>query len=49
MGGHGHGDDGHHGNDNNISETDEDMPFKIRPIDLIKFNPNHFHMWIYSP
>ena len=49
MGGHGHTDDHHQGNDKNMSETDEDMPFKIRPIDLIKYNPNLFHMWIYDP
>ena len=25
------------------------MPYKIRPIDLIKYNPNLFHVWIYNP
>ena len=25
------------------------MPYKIRPIDLIKYNPNLFHVWIYDP
>ena len=45
MGGHGHNE----GNPNNFQETDEDMPLKIRPIDLIKYNPNMFHLWIYNP
>lgn len=49
MGGQGHHDDHHKGNEHNLSETDEDMPFKIRPIDLIKYNPNLFHMWVYDP
>lgn len=25
------------------------MPYKIRPIDLIKYNPSLFHVWIYDP
>lgn len=41
---HGHGSHEPHGNMNNMIETDEVMPHKIRPIDLIKFNPNMFHM-----
>ena len=50
AGGHGH--DEHHGpktNENNIRENDADLPYKIRPIDLIKYNPNLFHVWIYDP
>lgn len=50
MGGHGH--DDHHGqhvNEHNIHENDADLPSKIRPIDLIKYNPNMFHVWIYDP
>ena len=50
MGGHGHGDHGgHKTNEHNLRENDSDMPYKIRPIDLIKYNPNLFHVWIYDP
>ena len=47
----GHGHDDHHdgGNDHNIKESDEDLPLRIRSIDLIKYNPNLFHVWIYDP
>ena len=47
MGGHGHGP---HivGNERNMQETDEAMLSKIQRIDLIKFNPNHFHMQFWS-
>src|SRR5437870_2130909 len=51
AGGH-HDDHGHHGqrtNEHNIHESDADIPQKIRPIDLIKYNPNLFHVWIYDP
>lgn len=48
MGGHGH--ENHlPTNENNIRENDEEMPLKIRQIDLIKYNPNLFHMWIFDP
>lgn len=50
MGGGHHGDHhGVHGNENNIQESDESLPFKIREIELIKHNPNLFHLWIYNP
>ena len=49
MGGHGHGDHESHGNPNNIQETDSEITSKIRPIELIKHNPNLFHLWIYNP
>ena len=43
MGGHGHGP--HiHGNENNMQESDDAMQGKIQKVDLIKFNPNHFHL-----
>ena len=47
MGGQGHD---HHavGNPNNIQETDEDIKSKIRYIELIKFNPNLFHLEFFS-
>lgn len=50
MGGHGHHDSGHgqRVNEHNIKESDSDMSSKIRPIDLIKYNPNLFHVWIYD-
>ena len=32
------------GNPNNTKEEDADMPLKIRPIELIKHNPNLFHL-----
>ena len=51
MGGHGHHDDHHHVevNPHAIPENDEDLPFRIRDITLIKHNPNLFHLWLYSP
>lgn len=50
MGGHGHHDDGHGQkvNEKNIKESDSEMPFKIRPIDLIKYNPNLFYVGIFD-
>ena len=42
MGG-GHGPHIHY-NENNKKETDEDMRGKIQRVDLIKFNPQNFHM-----
>ena len=42
MGG-GHGPHIHY-NDSAMKESDEDMRGKIQRVDLIKFNPNHFHM-----
>eukprot|EP00350_Pseudokeronopsis_sp_OXSARD2_P004344 CAMPEP_0170544932 /NCGR_PEP_ID=MMETSP0211-20121228/3508_1 /TAXON_ID=311385 /ORGANISM="Pseudokeronopsis sp., Strain OXSARD2" /LENGTH=156 /DNA_ID=CAMNT_0010848701 /DNA_START=12 /DNA_END=479 /DNA_ORIENTATION=+ len=47
MGGHGH----HHipGNENNIPESDEELVNKIRNIELIKHNPNLFHVWAFNP
>ena len=45
MGGHGP----HiHGNESNMQETDDQMTGKIQRVDLIKFNPNHFHMTFFS-
>ena len=41
MGGHKHHIEG---NPNNIKETDEDIVSKIRPIELIKHNPQAFHL-----
>ena len=49
MGGHGNHDSHERVNLNNIQEADDQMPYKIRPIDLIKYNPNLFHMWVYDP
>ena len=43
MGGHGHGPHVH-GNERNLQESDEAMLGKIQRVDLIKFNPNHFHL-----
>ena len=49
MGGHG-ADHAHvQGNENNIPESDEEIVYKIRPIDLIKHNPKHFYLWVYDP
>ena len=31
-------------NDANMKESDSDMQGKIQRVDLVKFNPNHFHM-----
>ena len=47
MGGHGHGP---HivGNERNFKESDEEMRQKIQRVDLIKFNPNHFHLDFWS-
>ena len=42
MGGHGH--DHLAGNANNYQESDEEMQGKIQRIDLIKYNPNFFHL-----
>jgi hypothetical protein len=44
MGGHGHDDHHEHTNPHAIQESDEQMPHKIREIDLIKHNPNLFHV-----
>lgn len=43
MGGHG---SDHHApsKSNYMQESDEEMLQKIRPIELIKHNPNHFHV-----
>ena len=45
MGGH-----GPHimGNERNMQETDEQMVGKIQRADLVKFNPNHFHMEFFN-
>jgi len=48
MGGHGEH-DLHHANSNNVMETDGELSAKIRSIDLIKFNPNLFHMNAMAP
>lgn len=32
------------GNESNMQESDEALLGKIQRIELIKFNPNHFHM-----
>ncbi len=49
MGGHGD----HHGhvkvNEYAVKEKDEDLVYKIRTIELIKHNPNLFHLWIWNP
>lgn len=42
MGGHGH-DEHQRTNPNAIQESDDQMPLKIREIELIKHNPNMFH------
>ena len=43
MGGHGHGP--HiHGNEKNMQESDDAMLGKIQLVELVKFNPNHFHL-----
>lgn len=47
MGGHGSDDQHHqHTNVNAIQETDEELLYKIRQIELIKHNPNHFNVSI---
>lgn len=49
MGGHGHDDHHHvHTNPHAIQESDEQMPLKIREIDLIKHNPNMFHVSLFD-
>ena len=46
MGGHGP----HiHYNENNKKETDEEMRGKIQRVDLVKFNPQNFHMEFWNP
>ena len=47
MGGHGHGVHIHY-NHHAKQETDEEMQQKIQLIELIKFNPMHFHMGFYD-
>ena len=44
MGGGAHA----HRNENNMKESDEAMLGKIQLIELIKHNPNHFHMEFFS-
>merc|ERR1712010_213666 len=46
MGG-GHGPHIHY-NESNMKESDEEMQGKIQRVDLVKFNPNHFHMDFWS-
>lgn len=43
MGGHGHGPHVAR-NESNMKESDEQMLGKIQSAELVKFNPNHFHM-----
>ena len=46
-----HGDHGHHEHTNPhaTQETDEQMTRKVRPIELIKHNPNLFHVAAFDP
>ena len=37
------------GNESNMQESDEALLSKIQRIELIKFNPNHFHMEALDP
>ena len=46
MGGHG---TAIHGNPNNIKEEDADMSSRIRSIELIKHNPQLFHLDFWNP
>jgi len=48
MGGHGHEESHQQTNPNAIQESDEQMPLKIREIDLVKYNPNMFHVGIFD-
>lgn len=51
--GHGsHDDHGHHGehhNPNAIQEADDQLPLRVRSIELIKHNPNLFHLDPFNP
>ena len=44
---------GHHvhvvRNENNMQESDAEMQHKIQRVELVKFNPNHFHLDMLSP
>ena len=46
MGGSGHDSHGHgsHRNEHNLKESDSEMLGKIQLIELVKHNPNHFHL-----
>ena len=47
-----HGHHGHHGehvNAHAIQETDEQLPLRVRSIELIKHNPNLFHVNAFDP
>ena len=50
---HGHQGDHHghheHTNPHAIQETDEQLTQKVRPIELIKHNPNLFHVNAFDP
>lgn len=48
MGGHGHNDNTLRVNPNAIQESDDQMPLKIREIELIKHNPNMFHVSLFD-
>ena len=37
------------GNEKNMQESDEAMLGKIQRIELVKFNPNHFHLEALDP
>ena len=48
--GQGH-DDHHHGpktNPNAIQESDDQLPLRVREIELIKHNPNLFHVDLFD-
>lgn len=50
MGGHdnhGHNGDHHHAS-KRIQESDQEIVSKIRPIELIKHNPNLFHVNVFD-
>ena len=51
MGGHGHAnfDALHPPNTNAPAENDAELKYKIRPIDLVKHNPQLFYMYAYDP
>ena len=37
-----------HFNESNMQESDDAMQGKIQRVDLVKFNPNHFHMEFFN-
>jgi hypothetical protein len=48
MGHDNHGAHAEHTNPHAVQETDKELPLRIRSIELIKHNPNLFHVGLFD-